>query len=341
MSSPSAKDVDVEKKIRQAFAEGKLKGLHGMLVTLKGERFAEVYFKGKDQSWGRPTGIRQHGPDTLHDLRSVTKSIVGLLYGIALSESAVPGPEASLIAGFPEYADLASDPERQKITVADALTMQMGIEWNENLPYSDPYNSEIAMERAKYRYRFILEQKIISPPSEQWHYNGGTTALIARLIAKGTGKNIDQYAAEKLFAPLGITNFEWAKGRDGEPSAASGLRLTSRDLAKIGQLVSNNGRYKGQQILPAAWLKAAFTPRAQLEDGLRYGYHWYLAPWGNPPAWLAGFGNGGQRITVQPKHDLVIVIFAGNYNQPDAWKMPVRVLEEYVFPAWTRNSKRK
>ena len=149
MSSPAARDIEVEKKIQQAFDEGKLKGLHGMLVTLRGETFAEVYFKGKDQSWGTPTGIRQHGPDTLHDLRSVTKSIVSLLYGIALSESAVPKPDSSLIAGFPEYTDLAADIERQKITVADALTMQMGIEWNEDLPYSDPRNSEIAMEYAR------------------------------------------------------------------------------------------------------------------------------------------------------------------------------------------------
>jgi CubicO group peptidase (beta-lactamase class C family) len=124
--------------------------------------------------------------------------------------------------------------------------MQMGIEWNEDLPYSDPRNGEIAMEYAKDRYQFVLKQKIISQPGKKWHHNGGPTALIVRLIAKGTGKNIDQYAAEKLFNPLGITNFEWAAGGDGEPSAASRLRLNIRDLAKTGQLVSNGGRYNGQ-----------------------------------------------------------------------------------------------
>ena len=172
MSSPAARDFEVEGKIQQAFAEGKLKGLHGMLVTLRGKTFAEVYFKGKDQSWGTPTGVRQHGPDTLLDLRSVTKSIVSLLYGIALSESVVPRPESSLVAGFPEYVHLASDVERQNIRVANALTMQMGIEWNEDLPYDDPRNSEIAMEYAKDRYQFVLEQKIISEPGKKWHYNG-------------------------------------------------------------------------------------------------------------------------------------------------------------------------
>ena len=327
-----AADNPIETQIRQAVEEGRIKGLHGVLVTLGDETFAEVYFDGDDERWGRSIGAVEHGPYTLHDLRSVSKSIVGLLYGIALSEGLVPAPEEALLEAFPEYSDLPADPRRDAITIADVLTMRMGTEWNESLPNTDPRNSEIAMELAPDRYRFILDRPMVDDPGTVWTYNGGATAILARLIAKGSGKPIDVYATEKLFLPLGITEFEWVRGGDGEPSAASGLRLKLRDLAKIGRVIAKGGSYNGKQIVPPDWLEAAFEPRVTLQ-GLRYGYHWYLPADGGPSSWMSGFGNGGQRLTVQPKYDLVFAFFAGNYNQPDAWKVPVTLLEQILLPA--------
>ena len=327
-----AADNPVETQIRRAFEDGRLKGLHGVLVTLGDETFAEVYFNGADERWGTPLGTIEHGPDTLHDLRSVSKSVVGLLYGIALSEGIVPAPEDNLLAAFPEYEDLPADPRRDAITIADVLTMRMGTEWNEGLPYTDPRNTEIAMELAPDRYRFVLDRPMVEDPGTVWTYSGGATAILARLIAKGAAKPIDVYATEKLFAPLGITEFEWVRGGDGEPSAASGLRLKLRDLAKIGRMVAKGGAFDGKQVVPAAWLEAAFVPRETI-GGLRYGYHWYLAGQGDPPVWMSGFGNGGQRLTLQPQYDLVIAFFAGNYNQRDAWKTPVALIEEILAPA--------
>ena len=327
-----AKDKEMEQQVQQAFDEGKLEGLHSVLVLLKNEPFAEIYFQGDDERWGVPLKDRQHGPDTLHDLRSVTKSIVGLLYGIALSEGKVPGLDESLVAQFPQYEDLASDPKRQAITMRDVLTMQMGTEWNEDLPYTDPRNSEIAMELAEDRYRFVLEQSMVTEPGTEWRYSGGATALLGRLIALGTGMPLNAYAQEKLFAPLGIEEYDWIEGQDGEPSAASGLRLSTHSLARIGQMINNGGTWQGRQIVPKDWLENTFERSVEL-TGLHYGLHWYLASDGDPPRWMSGFGNGGQRLTVQPQHDLVIVIFAGNYNQPDAWKLGVRLIEEYLVPA--------
>ncbi|MEX3008415.1 serine hydrolase domain-containing protein [Hoeflea sp. TYP-13] len=328
-----AEDNPIEQQIRKAFEAGRLDGLHSVLFTRKGETLAEVYFAGEDERWGTPMGERAHGPKTLHDLRSVSKSIVSLLYGIALADGLVPGPDEPLMAQFPEYADLANDPERQAITIRDVLTMQMGTAWNEDLPYTDPRNSEIAMERADDRYRFVLEQPMVTKPGTEWRYSGGSTALLARIIAKGAGKPVDEFARERLFGPLGIEHFEWVAGADGEPAAASGLRLTIRDLVKIGQMINDGGAYDGKQIIPPDWLKASFTPQAKLETGLRYGFQWYLAAEGDPPRWISGFGNGGQRLTIQPQYDFALATFAGNYNQPDAWKVPVRIIEEILVPA--------
>ncbi len=328
--APMATEMDV--RLRAAFDAGELAGLHGVLVLHRGETVAETYFPGKDESWGMPLGVVQHGPEELHDLRSVTKSIVGLLYGIALAEGKVPPLDAALIEQFPQYRDLSADPARKKMTIGDALSMRIGTQWNENLPYSDPSNSEIAMENAPDRYRFVLDRPMAAEPGTQWTYNGGAVAVIAKLIADGVGKPIDRYAKERLFAPLGIDRFEWAHGSDGEPSAASGLRLTARDLARIGELVLGKGKYGDAQIVPEEWLSSSFQPLSETSEGARYGYLWWLAPWGEPPAWVAGFGNGGQRITIQASVDLIVVVFAGNYNQHDAWKVPVRVIEDFVVP---------
>ncbi|SLN49476.1 serine hydrolase domain-containing protein [Oceanibacterium hippocampi] len=319
--------------LNAAFAAGELAGLHGIVVIHRGETLAEAFFEGADERWGEPLGNRTLDPDSLHDLRSVTKPIVGLLYGIALAEGKVPEVDQPLIAQFPEYTDLADQPGRRDILIRHALSMTMGTAWNEDLPYSDPRNSEIAMERAADRYRFVLDRPMVDAPGAAWRYNGGAVAIIGRLIADGTGMALDAYAREKLFRPLGITAFEWVKGADGVPSAASGLRLRIGDLARIGRMLNGNGRFDGRQVVPADWLERTFTPRATLGDGLRYGYLFWLAPWGQPPAWAAGFGNGGQRLTVQPAIDLTIVVFAGNYNDPDGWRLPVKLIEEHVVPA--------
>ena len=323
---------EMEAEVKAAFAAGKLEGLHSVLVMKDGEVFAEAHFKGQDWSWGTDHGVRQHGSDTLHDLRSVTKSIVSLTYGIALAEGKVPPVDAVLVDQFPEYADLAGDEDRRKITIEDALTMRMGLKWDEAGGYIDQRNSEIAMEYAPDRYRFALEQEITEPPGKNWIYSGGATTLIERLITKGTGQRFDEYMAEKLFKPLGIKDWGWIGRTPEEPAAASGLRLNIHDLAKIGQLLINRGRVADVQVVPEDWLKVSMAPHTST-GYLRYGYFWWMPPGEGKPPWVAGFGNGGQRFSINADQNLVFVLFAGNYNDPDAWKLGVKVITDYLVPA--------
>ena len=327
---PSWADTDLEQALQDGHAAGNLPGLHSVFVLKEGEVLAEVYFEGVDQVWGTPIGNRQHGPDTLHDLRSISKSIVGLLYGIALEDGLVPPPDAPLLAQFPEYADL-STPERNTITIQDVLTMRMGLAWDETLPYTDPRNSEIAMENAPDRIRFVLEQPMIDTPGRVFNYGGGATTLLAELITRGAKMPIDVFARKRLFDPLGIAHYEWVGGADGRPSAASGLRLSARGLAQIGAMMLAGGRVDDMQVVPAHWLEASLTPRVDA-DPLRYGYHWWLSPAG-APEWAAALGNGGQRMTIVKPIGLVAVIHAGNYNKRTAWKVPVSVITRYIVPA--------
>ncbi len=171
--------ADLADRLDTGIRSGALRDVHAVLISRGGHVVLERYYAGADESWGRPLGMVSFGPDTLHDLRSVTKSVVGLLYGIALDRGLVPQPEAPLLEQFPEYPDLAADPQRARLTIAHALTMTLGMEWDEQRPYTDPANSEIAMENASDRNRFILERPFVAQPGERWIYSGGAVALLA------------------------------------------------------------------------------------------------------------------------------------------------------------------
>lgn len=297
---------------------GQFADLHAVVVVQRGAIVLERYYTGPDERWGQPLGRVAFDDRTRHDLRSVSKSIVGLLYGLALAEGKVPAPDQPVLDAFPAYADLAAEPARRAITIAHVLSMTMGLVWNEDLPYTDPANSEIAMERSSDRYHYVLSQPIVGAPGAAWRYSGGATALLGHLIARGAGMPLLDYARARLFAPLGIEDVEWTPGLNGEAAAASGLRMRAPDLARVGQLVLDEGRWQGRSVVPAEWIAASQTPRTAAFEGVQYGYHWYLARRADgAPFGTLGIGLGGQRLVVVPGADLVYVVFMGNYYRKD------------------------
>ncbi len=150
--------------------------MHGVVAFRKGRLVFERYMAGTDESWGRQLGTVDFKADTLHDMRSVTKSIVGLLYGIALGQQRVPAPDQPLLAQFPEYPDLAKDPDKARLTIAHALTMTLGLDWNEDDPLH--HSDEVLMDNSPDRYRFVLERPMLGPPGKGYKYNGGATTLL-------------------------------------------------------------------------------------------------------------------------------------------------------------------
>jgi CubicO group peptidase (beta-lactamase class C family) len=303
---------------------GDLSGIHGVLVVRDGRMLAEWYFAGEDQHRGMPVGRVAFTADTLHDLRSVTKTVVALLVGVAVGEGKIASIDAPVLDFFPEYADLRT-PERMKIRLVDLLSMSAGLAWDEDsFPYTDLRNSETAMDAAPDRYRYALEQSIASPPGIAFKYSGGNVALMAEVLRRASGTSLEDYAQEKLFGPLHITEHEWYKDRSGTLIAASGLRLKPRDMVKIGELMLDGGRFGGHKIVPASWIEATTTPKLALAPepcAMRYGYFTWISPGciADPPApWFAGMGNGGQRIWVVPTLRLVVVLTEGLYDQPSS-----------------------
>ncbi|NUT12167.1 MAG: beta-lactamase family protein [Nonomuraea sp.] len=304
--------MGITDRIHAVLDAGAAPGLHAVVVVRAGETVAEHYGAGPDHVLNQPLGHVVFDRDTLHDVRSVTKSVVALLYGVALRDGLVPAPDASLLEQFPEYPDLAADPGRTQLTVEHALTMTLGLDWNEDVPYTGPENSEIAMELAPDRTRFVLERPIVEEPGKRWRYCGGAAALIGALIARGAGRPLEEYAAQALFGPLGIGRFEWSKGDDGVALAASGLRLRPVDLAAVGRMVLDGGL----GVVPGEWLREVTRPRVTIEGTFEYGYQWYLSTGGRQ--WAEAIGNGGQRLLVLPAEELVVAVTAGEYNADQA-----------------------
>jgi CubicO group peptidase (beta-lactamase class C family) len=315
------------------------KNIHGIVVVRRGRMVIERYYEGEDAARfadGRTRVERvSFTAERSHELRAVTKSVVGLLYGIALGQGKVPPPDAPLLAQFPQYADLPDMAQRRRWTIANALTMTLGMEWNEELSYEDPRNGQTAMEAAPDRYRYALAQPIVAVAGERWIYSGGATALIGKIIEKGVGGSVHDYARQVLFDPLGIGATEWRAGRDGEMNFASGLGMRPHDLARVGALVLDGGKAGERQLVPADWLEASLKPAVRINDRLQYGYHWYLSNVVRESRrrgrFVAAFGNGGQRLFAFPELELVVVVTAGNYNRHD--RLSDDLVAEVVLPS--------
>src|SRR5215831_179869 len=162
------------------------------------------------------------------------------------------------------------------------------------------------------------------------------TLLLEAVIAKAAGGALDDVAREFLLEPLGITDFEWTKAQSGILEWG-GLRLRSRDLAKIGQLVVNGGNWNGRQIVSQKWMKestAAHIAPAHLT--YFYGYQWWLGRSlveGREVQWVCAMGHGGQRIFAVPALDLVAVVTAGLYADALNGWLPLVIFNRHVLGA--------
>jgi CubicO group peptidase (beta-lactamase class C family) len=315
------------------FASWKEANVHSVLVARYGQLVFERYFSGFDSHWGTPGELINFGPETRHDVRSITKSVTSLLLGIVIGKGEITGADARVLSFFPEYADLRT-PEKEQITLRDLLTMSAGLKWDENMPYSNPQNSEIQMDYAPDPYRYVLEQPSDTPPGSVYNYSGGSAALISKILQKATGEREDALAQHLLFDPLGIRDVDWVRYKNGDPIAASGLSMRPRDLAKLGQLVLDHGSWKGRQVVPAEWIEASTTPQINGSGLYFYGYQWWLGRsfvHGREVDWSAGVGYGGQRLFIVPTMDLVVVVTAGLYSSDMQVWVPLRILNRYVL----------
>ena len=264
-------------------------GLRTLLLARNGYLIAEYY----------------HPPvtaDSLSDVRSVTKSITSMLVGIAISRGELPGVSERLDQLIPpRIATMRSD--EAGITVENLLTMTGGWQWNEWT--ANDYNLwALAPDQVDY----VLGRPLANPPGTTFTYNSAAVHLLGVGLSVATGMREQDYALAHLLGPLGIHSLAWETDDRGYNNGAAGIQLRTRDLAKIGQLVLQNGRTATTQIVPSDWLNKSLMVHEPIANqygvvnGLNYGYLWWLTD----RFWLA-WGFRGQYIYIVPDQQLVVV----------------------------------
>jgi len=300
--------------------------VHALLIVKEGRLVYEQYFEGSDVRRGvGPQGHVVFNATTRHDVRSITKSVTSALVGIAIGAGLLGPIDQPIFDLFPEHAGLATSSKRG-ITLRHLLTMSSGLAWNELVSYADTSNDERRMNRSTDPVRFVLSRPLASAPGTVFNYSGGSPQLLAAAVQRAAGRPLLEYAREVLFAPLGITDVEWVHDSSDVPSAASGLRMRPVDVAKLGVLYLNQGRWRGVQVIPASWVEATRARQMELPiadaDSGRHGYtllwwHSRLQTKRGDIEVLNASGNGGQNIFVVPKFGVVVTIFGGRYDAGD------------------------
>jgi CubicO group peptidase (beta-lactamase class C family)/pimeloyl-ACP methyl ester carboxylesterase len=346
------KEAGLNEKILQTMVDSIVNGnyprIHSVLILRNNKLVFEQYWPGYDVVRGKGfVGFVDQHRDSLHDQRSVTKSFVGTAIMIALSKGKIRSLDQRIFELFPGYAKSDTGMKR-KITIQHLLNMSAGLEWNEDIPYTDPKNSEILMNNSSDAIEFVLSQKMVDEPGIKYNYSGGCSQVLAAIVEKTTGMPVDKFLEANLFKPLGIEKYTWVKNTDGQPLAASGLRLRSRDMAKFGLVYLNGGKWKDQQVIPAkavgqTWKSQVPTPftDADYPDVGYSNQFWIYTQMinGNPVNYIQAQGNGGQLIVLDKKNDLVLIITAGNYNRSGLRKSSWEIYGDFIYPAIFRQHK--
>jgi len=333
-------DANFIKKLFERVADNSYKNIHSVLLVKNDKLVVEEYFPGQD-SVGQ---YRRFTRDTLHEMHSATKSVNSILIGIAIDQHLIRGVDETISNFFPEYSNVFTNQEKDAIRLKDLLSMTSGLSWDEwTYPYTDPRNDAAVMASRADFFRYVLERPMATLPGTKFVYNSGISLMLGEIVYKTSGLKADKFAERYLFSPLGITNCSWGSAPNGVVNTLGGLSLRPRDMAKIGYLFLNGGRWQGKQIVSKKWVEvstgqhvdAGQLPAWFLADG--YGYQWWLGSFhvrGQIIESYSARGRGGQFIIVFPALQMVAV-FTG-WNDNELSEQPLDMLQRYILPAAIR-----
>lgn len=275
----------------------------------------------------------------LHTLQSVTKSITSILVGMALDVNEAYDVNTRVMPMLNGYEDYLQDKRKQNISIEDLLTMRSGLRWNEETDHNDHTNDCFLLESSDNWIEYVLAKPMDTAPGTSFVYNGGATVLLGKVVRTITGKRIDHWAEEQLFKPLGISDYYWKETPDGEIDTEGGLYLKAEDLAKIGQLLLNNGQWNGHQIVSESWLTTSISPvvkdvKPNWRKDIGYGYQWWIPEYTDTGETkiYGGNGYGGQYLMMAPEYNLIIVFNGWNINK-ESDKSAWRVMQDRIIPA--------
>jgi CubicO group peptidase (beta-lactamase class C family) len=297
----------------RAQIEQELPFLDSLLLVKDGYLVYEEYFNGYDA-------------DRLHSVHSVTKSVMSALFGIAQADGSIPDLDAKLGDVLPDYFAGGQHGDKKNVTLRHLLQMRSGIQFDE-AAFNDEW-AERGVDAAQFFLgqdltEYALSYPVAHKPGEAWNYSSLDSQLLSAAFSGLTGQSLANYAAERLFAAIGIGELVWSNDANGVSIGGNTLHLTPRDMAKFGYLYLNRGQWDGQQAIPQDWVnlstsaqgdRAFYVPSGEALPIDFYGYHW----WTWKPDWFHGYasvharGYGGQWINIFPDLDLIIVSTANS-----------------------------
>jgi CubicO group peptidase (beta-lactamase class C family) len=276
-----------EPAFEQTLAVAKdLPRLHSLIVSRRGEVVLERYFNGTRAT--RPANVK-----------SVSKSVISALVGIAIQRKMIPGVDAPIATWFSE---LKTDREatKQAITIENLLTMQSGLESTSNRNYG-------AWVQSRNWVQYALRRPLLASPGTSMQYSTGNSHLLSAILTTATRSSTWRFANDTLGKPLGFSFPQWPQDPQGIYFGGNDMLMTPRQMVSFGELYLNRGRAGGAQVVPEPWVEQSFVPRGRSPiSGTEYGYGWWIREMGGRRAYYA-WGFGGQYIFVVPDLDLVVV----------------------------------
>jgi CubicO group peptidase (beta-lactamase class C family) len=278
----------------------------------------------------------------LNDTRSAMKAITALAVGAAIADGAIPSAQTPAFQYFADLRPLQHDTnDKEAIRLADLMSMSSALDCDDNDDNS--VGSEDRMHEQQNWTRWGVDLPTYAGFSRDihglglWRYCTINALLAGQVVQRATHRPVDQYVEQRLFAPLRIHHWQWPRSPAGEVMTGGGLRLQSRDIAKIAAMMADSGQWQGKQIIPSTWIDEMLTIRRASRPGQNYGYFIFEGQFnttcGPISSWYMA-GNGGSQILILREQRTAIVLTRTNYNVTGTSRQSVELLEKYVLPGF-------
>nr|WP_315485926.1 serine hydrolase [uncultured Undibacterium sp.] len=332
--APATQKLDATKlaAMDEAIKKGTFQKVTSVLIARHGQLVHESYYDADSVEGMRNT-------------RSATKTVTGMLAGAAIDRGHMTLTTPILSQLKSKTLLENSDLRKAKITVEDLLTMSSMLECDDQNQFSR--GNEERMYLIEDWVKFYLDLPIkgfpawtpkpsASPYGRSFSYCTAGSTTLGAVVQSASKMPLPDFAQKTLFAPLGITKAEWQFSPLGLAQGGGGLGLRSRDLLKLGQLLANGGTWHGQQVLPAAWVKASISPQAQVDEERNYGYLLWLYPYSAKGVKHQSYqmaGSGGNKVVVFPDLDMVALVTTTNYGARNPHQITDKLIAEHILGA--------
>lgn len=320
--------------LEQAIHQLAPKQLSAVLLQQEGRLKHELYFNGATRN-------------DLHNIRSASKSLTSMLFGIAIQEGHFSSVDERVLPVFPEYQPLLfPSPRKAQMRFFDLLSMTNPLECDDMNNYSRGHEERMYLTYDWIQFFLNLpargHEPWVKPPEQQpfgrdFSYCTAGISITAAAIERKVGMGMDDYAKAKLFEPMDITAYEWPYSPAGITQGGGGLSIRPRDLIKLGQLMLNQGEWNGQQLIDRSWVEKSFTAYSQAMPELKanYGLAWWIFPYEIGERTIttyAAAGNGGNYLYVVPALNATAVITATAYSTPYMHQQSQQIFSELLLP---------